>query len=147
MTSPEDIFLFVPNLIGYGRVLFTLGGFLLMIVAPEQWLTAILMYIASFVGDLFDGIVARKLNQTSDFGGLLDMVTDRCSTLGLLFVLSGDYTNADSEIGFPIYRLVRLQIHEHRNYSCIARIRFPFVLTSSVLHFSSDISCVGSFGY
>ena len=29
-----------------------------------------------------DGLVARKMNQTSTFGGLLDMVTDRCSTLG-----------------------------------------------------------------
>lgn len=29
--------------------------------------------------------------QTSSFGGLLDMVTDRCSTLGLLFVLAIDY--------------------------------------------------------
>jgi phosphatidylglycerophosphate synthase len=38
-----------------------------------------------------DGLVARRLNQTSTFGGLLDMVTDRCSTLGLLFVLAIDY--------------------------------------------------------
>ena len=30
-------------------------------------------------------------DQTSSFGGLLDMVTDRCSTLGLLFVLAIDY--------------------------------------------------------
>jgi phosphatidylglycerophosphate synthase len=38
-----------------------------------------------------DGMVARKLGQTSTFGGLLDMVTDRCSTVGLLFVLVIDY--------------------------------------------------------
>ena len=38
-----------------------------------------------------DGLVARRLGQTSTFGGLLDMVTDRCSTLGLLFVLAIDY--------------------------------------------------------
>jgi phosphatidylglycerophosphate synthase len=31
---------------------------------------------------VIDGLVARKLNQTSTFGGLLDMVIDRCSTLG-----------------------------------------------------------------
>jgi hypothetical protein len=34
------------------------------------------------------------------------MVTDRCSTMGLLFVLSGDYTKYDDRIGFPIFRLV-----------------------------------------
>jgi phosphatidylglycerophosphate synthase len=51
--------------------------------------------------------VARQLNQCSDVGGLLDMVTDRCSTLGLLFVLSGDYGDRDVELGFPVFRLVR----------------------------------------
>jgi hypothetical protein len=35
------------------------------------------------------------------------MVTDRLSTLGLLFVLSGDYVKYDDELGFPIFRLVR----------------------------------------
>lgn len=54
-----------------------------------------------------DGLVARKLNQCSTFGGLLDMVTDRCSTMGLLFVLSCDYMPQDKELGFPFYRLVR----------------------------------------
>ena len=48
----------------------------------------IILYLLSFIGDLFDGMAARKFNQTSKFGGLLDMVTDRCATLGLLFVLS-----------------------------------------------------------
>ena len=107
MTTPNDVLLYVPNLIGYGRVLCTLGSFSLMMVAPDMWLLAILLYIASFVGDLFDGLLARKLDQTSEYGGMLDMVTDRCSTMGLLFVLSGDYMKKDSQIGFPIYRLVR----------------------------------------
>lgn len=107
MTTPEEVLYYVPNLIGYGRVISTIVSFLLMIAFPERWFLATWLYIFSFVGDLFDGMVARKLNQTSEFGGLLDMVTDRCSTLGLLFVLSGDYAKVDFEIGFPVYRLVR----------------------------------------
>jgi CDP-diacylglycerol--inositol 3-phosphatidyltransferase len=107
MTTPEEVLYYVPNLIGYGRVISTIVSFLLMIAFPERWFLATWLYIFSFVGDLFDGMVARKLNQTSEFGGLLDMVTDRCSTLGLLFVLSGDYATVDFQIGFPVYRLVR----------------------------------------
>ena len=87
MTTATDVLLFVPNLIGYSRVLFTLTSFVLMLHFDEQWVIAILFYFLSFAGDLFDGIAARKLNQTSTFGGLLDMITDRCSTLGLLYVL------------------------------------------------------------
>jgi phosphatidylglycerophosphate synthase len=48
------------------------------------------------------------MNQTSAFGGLLDMVTDRCSTLGLLYVLGGDYAKVDESIGFPVFRCVRI---------------------------------------
>jgi CDP-diacylglycerol--inositol 3-phosphatidyltransferase len=57
-----------------------------------------------------DGLVARKLNQTSEFGGLMDMLTDRLSTLGLLFVLSGDYRSYDEDIGFPFFRLAFLSL-------------------------------------
>ena len=38
------------------------------------------------------------------------MVTDRCSTLGLLGVLSGDYADKDAALGFPAFRLVRGEI-------------------------------------
>jgi phosphatidylglycerophosphate synthase len=65
-----------------------------------------MLYLYSFTADLFDGMAARKFNQCSTFGGLLDMVTDRCSTLGLLFVLYGEY-GAIGESHFELYRLVR----------------------------------------
>jgi CDP-alcohol phosphatidyltransferase len=61
-------------------------------------------------GGISDGMVARKMNQTSSFGGLLDMVTDRCSTLGLLYVLGGEYAKVDEEIGFPFFRCVRVAL-------------------------------------
>jgi len=40
-------------------------------------------------------MAARKLNQTSQFGGLLDMITDRCATLGLLILLSNEYSHGE----------------------------------------------------
>jgi len=45
----------------------------------------------SFAGDLFDGFFARKLNQCSTVGAVLDMVTDRVSTAVLLVLLSHFY--------------------------------------------------------
>ena len=87
MTTVGEVLVFIPNLIGYFRVACTLFSFVVMTTFPDYWAVAILLYIASFVGDLFDGWAARKFGQSSTFGGLLDMVTDRCSTLGLLYVL------------------------------------------------------------
>lgn len=107
MTTANDVLWFVPNLIGYLRVAMALLAFGLMAKSGEDyWLVAVLLYIGSFVGDLFDGWAARKLDQCSVMGGLLDMITDRCATLGFLYILSGDYAVKDAELGFPAYRLV-----------------------------------------
>lgn len=40
----------------------------------------------------------------------MDMLTDRLSTLGLLYVLSGDYQQQDLEFGFPLFRLTFLAL-------------------------------------
>ena len=124
-TTPEDVLVYVPNLIGYGRVLCTLCSLTIMLIIDNNNnnggddgdkssssnlvlpYIAIVLYVSSFVGDLFDGMIARKLSQTSEFGGLLDMVTDRCSTLGLLFVLgcTNYYTKLDNNYPLPIYKV------------------------------------------
>ena len=36
-TTARDVVLFIPNLIGYGRVLSTVGSFLLMVLFPNYW--------------------------------------------------------------------------------------------------------------
>ena len=73
-------------------------------ILPELlYIEGISLYVLSFVGDLFDGMAARKFHQTSKFGGLLDMVTDRCATLGLLFILSGEYSHGEYS---SIFKLV-----------------------------------------
>ena len=71
----------------------------------NYWLLGVALYLANFVGDLLDGWVARKLDQCSSFGGVLDMVTDRCSTLGLFLVLSVEYVDVDQQLFFPVWRL------------------------------------------
>jgi len=106
-TTANDVIWFVPNLIGYTRVVMALAAFTLIVVdSSTYWALATILYCGSFVGDLFDGWAARKLDQCSVMGGLLDMVTDRCATLGFLYLLGGEYTTRDVELGFPFYRLV-----------------------------------------
>ncbi|KAH0787208.1 CDP-alcohol phosphatidyltransferase family protein [Histomonas meleagridis] len=45
-------------------------------------------YALSQILDMFDGMAARRFNQATKFGAMLDMVTDRCSTVGLLMTVS-----------------------------------------------------------
>jgi CDP-diacylglycerol--inositol 3-phosphatidyltransferase len=120
-TTAENVLLYVPNLIGYGRVICTVTSLVLMLAAPQYWIVAIALYVGSFVGDLVDGLVARKLNQTSTFGGLLDMVTDRCSTLGLLFVLANSYQhNLALQLTFLFLCLLDISSHWCQMYSTSA---------------------------
>ena len=50
-TTAEDILLYIPNLIGYARVLSALSSFVLMIEYPHLWGLAIVLYLSAFVGD------------------------------------------------------------------------------------------------
>jgi CDP-diacylglycerol--inositol 3-phosphatidyltransferase len=105
IVTARQVLLYLPNIIGYSRVLCAVASYLLMMCAPALWLPAILLYLANFVGDLVDGWAARKYNQCSSFGGVLDMITDRCSTAGLLFILAGDYADVDATMPLPAYRI------------------------------------------
>ncbi|XP_054615624.1 CDP-diacylglycerol--inositol 3-phosphatidyltransferase [Dunckerocampus dactyliophorus] len=83
--TQENIFLFVPNLIGYARIILALLSFYLMPCCP--W-SASFCYMLSALLDAFDGHAARALNQSTRFGAMLDMLTDRCATMCLLVNLS-----------------------------------------------------------
>lgn len=60
-------------------------------IADTQPYLFFLFYFLSQFLDMFDGMAARAFNQSTKFGALLDMVTDRCSTVGLLFVIAQRY--------------------------------------------------------
>ncbi|XP_072977779.1 probable CDP-diacylglycerol--inositol 3-phosphatidyltransferase 2 [Typha angustifolia] len=83
-----SVYLYIPNIIGYFRIIINCVAFALCY--SHKTLFAIL-YFFSFFCDGLDGWFARKFNQVSTFGAVLDMVTDRVSTACLLAVLSQLY--------------------------------------------------------
>ena len=71
----NPVFLYIPNLIGYLRLLLFLLSLSLL---PGPHVTpALMLYAGSCVLDAVDGFAARYYGQSSGFGGVLDMVTDR----------------------------------------------------------------------
>ncbi|KAI9141188.1 CDP-alcohol phosphatidyltransferase-domain-containing protein [Paraphysoderma sedebokerense] len=86
--NKENVFLFVPNLIGYSRVLLAGLSCHYMFNAPYLSIT---LYVVSCLLDAVDGNVARALGQCSKFGAVLDMVTDRSTTACLLMYLATAY--------------------------------------------------------
>ena len=92
--AEENIFLFVPNLIGYGRVIFAILSCLTMLHYPT--ITLVFYFLSTFL-DAFDGYAARAFNQSTKFGALLDQLTDRCGTLCLVFVRKNFFFANDKE--------------------------------------------------
>lgn len=83
-----SIYLYVPNLIGYTRIILMFTAYHYAESMPYVFF---ICYFLSQFFDMFDGMAARAFNQSTKFGALLDMVTDRCSTVGLLFVVAQRY--------------------------------------------------------
>ncbi|KKZ66994.1 CDP-diacylglycerol-inositol 3-phosphatidyltransferase [[Emmonsia] crescens] len=81
----ENIFLFYPNIIGYFRVFLAIASLYYMPLHPR---TCSILYSVSCLLDALDGVAARHFNQSTTFGAVLDMVTDRCTTACLLVFLS-----------------------------------------------------------
>lgn len=86
-----SVYFFIPNLIGYVRVITGLAAFA---YAQSDYRTFFVLYGFSYALDALDGVAARKFNQCtqnhracvaidkvcfigSSFGAVLDMVTDR----------------------------------------------------------------------
>lgn len=53
--------------------------------------TCSILYSISCLLDAFDGFAARKFEQSTKFGAVLDMVTDRCTTSCLLVFLASAF--------------------------------------------------------
>ncbi|KAF4301228.1 phosphatidylinositol synthase 1 (CDP-alcohol phosphatidyltransferase1) [Botryosphaeria dothidea] len=84
----ENIFMFIPNQIGYSRIVLAVASLYYMPLHPR---TCSLLYSISCLLDALDGVAARKFNQSTKFGAVLDMVTDRCTTACLLVFLASAF--------------------------------------------------------
>nr|NP_001187611.1 CDP-diacylglycerol--inositol 3-phosphatidyltransferase [Ictalurus punctatus]ADO28883.1 cdp-diacylglycerol--inositol 3-phosphatidyltransferase [Ictalurus punctatus] len=84
----ENIFIFVPNIIGYVRIILLFYACWYMTTDLARTMAA---YLLSALLDAFDGHAARLLDQSTRFGAMLDMLSDRCATMCLLFTLGTFY--------------------------------------------------------
>ncbi|CAO3590289.1 unnamed protein product [Absidia cylindrospora] len=83
--TSDNVFLYVPNIIGYTRIILAALSLYYMPIHPKA---CVVLYSISCLLDAVDGNAARYFNQCSRFGAVLDMVTDRCTTTCLLCFLS-----------------------------------------------------------
>jgi len=112
--STTTIYLYVPNLIGYLRIVLALVGYGYALVDYRIMFGC---YMLSQLLDAADGYAARKLNQSSTFGAVLDMVTDRVSTTCLCVVLAHFYP--DYILGLSALVMLDMFSHWYHMYASL----------------------------
>jgi len=80
----------VPNVITFARL--GLLPLLLWALAVRQYELAFWLFVAASLGDGLDGWLARKLNQMSRLGALLDPIADKLTILGIAWILATEGT-------------------------------------------------------
>lgn len=83
-----DVYILIPNLVGYLRALLAIGAFCICFTYP-YWF--VILYGISQLLDGLDGYIARRIDQATRYGAMLDMVLDRVSTTALLVILAKFY--------------------------------------------------------
>ncbi|MGP8149186.1 MAG: CDP-alcohol phosphatidyltransferase family protein, partial [Acidimicrobiales bacterium] len=66
----------LPNAISFARILL-LGAFCWLLFGPDERIAATLVLMFVGVTDFLDGYLARRFNQVSTLGKVLDPVADR----------------------------------------------------------------------
>jgi len=84
------VYTYIPNYISYIRVVLVVLSFYYI---WDNYKAFFVLYAISEILDMADGNAARYFDQCSRFGAVLDMVTDRSSTLALIIVLTHFYTD------------------------------------------------------
>lgn len=77
----------IPNVLSVVRLLL-IPLFLWLVLGPERDVLALAVLIVSGITDYLDGKLARRLDQTSKIGAILDPVADRLYILAVVVGLS-----------------------------------------------------------
>ena len=83
----------IPNIMGYIRILLIPLFCYLYLTAKTNldYFYATLVVLISSLSDLFDGMIARKFNQVTELGKILDPVADKITHLALAICVAIRY--------------------------------------------------------
>jgi CDP-diacylglycerol---glycerol-3-phosphate 3-phosphatidyltransferase len=81
----------MPNLLTYGRIIAVPVVVILVVtgIPALRWL-ALIIYLAAAASDFFDGYLARRWNQGSELGRMLDPIADKLLVGALIVAFAWD---------------------------------------------------------
>ena len=126
----NPVFYYKANIVDYVRLALLLGAFYFSHKCPFAFLG---LYALSQLMDMLDGYMARKYDQCSTFGAVLDMVLDRASN-SMFYVLLGAFYPEWTFV-FGTVALLDLCSHWTLMYSAVQCAKHHKTCTNPVLRF------------
>lgn len=94
----------IPNVLTLLRLLAIPFLCRLIWLWPERRLTAFILFLAIWFTDMLDGFIARRFNQTSEFGKLFDPLVDKLFQLATAITM---FMIGRIPLWVPVFMLVR----------------------------------------
>ena len=86
MKNIKDLYKHIPNALTILR--FILIPFIIIYIAKEDYINAVIFLTISGLTDVLDGTIARKFNFITNFGKLIDPLADKATQICILVTLS-----------------------------------------------------------
>jgi len=80
------------NILTLSRI-FLAALIFLLLISPDRYLLALILFFLAGITDYFDGYLARKYNAVSQLGEILDPIADKILILFVLFGLSINFSS------------------------------------------------------
>ena len=97
-------FLYISNILSVSRLITV--PFIFYFIYREQWIYAIICGAVAIITDLLDGFFARRLQQHTELGYILDPVADKLTITAAVFAL------AILKSGFPVWAFLVIVIRD-----------------------------------
>ena len=76
----------VPNFLSALRII--LVPFIVGLYLKKHMVAATVLVLVSGISDMLDGFIARKFNQVSDLGKLIDPIADKLTMIAVVFLVA-----------------------------------------------------------
>lgn len=90
--SVKDIFT-IPNILSYIRIILIpfFAYYYITATEPEDYYIAALIILFSSISDMLDGFIARKFNQITEIGKVVDPLADKLTQMAIIVCLLFQY--------------------------------------------------------
>ena len=120
------------NILTLSRI-FLAAVIFLLLISPDAYLLALILFFLAGITDYFDGYIARIRNEVTNFGTFLDPIADKLLVAAVILILTSKEVIADWEtIPALIILLREIAVSGLREYLAKIKVSVPVSRISKI---------------